>query len=150
MEEYKTHRDAVLANKKQDPNYEQFSGVVPKDLSRRFRQVIAAKGLKLSDGLADAMREYVERHEPEIMTSQAAAQPQTFTELIRNSYFALINSGKINQERLKELALGHKPTAADLSLVANILNISEEFVVELRDRSFPKHQQKPKQTNGTT
>jgi hypothetical protein len=59
-----------------------------------------------------------------------------------------MNSGKINPDRLKELAFGQKPTTAELAIIANILAVAEEFVVELRDRSFPK-KNKPKQTNGT-
>jgi len=60
-----------------------------------------------------------------------------------------MNSDKINPEWLKELASGQKPNTAELVILANILDIPEELVVDLRDRSFPR-KSKPKQTNGNS
>jgi hypothetical protein len=59
-----------------------------------------------------------------------------------------MNSGKLKADRLKELAFRQTPTTAELAIIANVLDVAEEFVVELRDRTFPKNS-KPKQKNGT-
>jgi hypothetical protein len=74
--------------------------------------------------------------------------PESFTELVRANYFELMNSGKLKADRLKELAFRQTPTTAELAIIANVLDVAEEFVVELRDRTFPKNS-KPKQKNGT-
>jgi hypothetical protein len=50
-----------------------------------------------------------------------------------------MNSGKIDHNRLKELAFDQEPNTAELVILANVLDIPEELVVDLRDRSFPKN-----------
>jgi len=75
-------------------------------------------------------------------------QVESFADLVKVNLFTLMSSEKVSPDRLKDLALGQKPNTAELAIIANVLDVAEEYVVELRDRSFPKNS-KPKQTNGT-
>lgn len=100
----------------------------------------------ISEVVEEALEEYLNKRGVNLPEK---SKTESFNELIRNHYFDLMNAGKIDPSRLKELALGQKPTTAELSIIANNLDIAEELVVDLRDRSFSKNQTKPKQTNGT-
>jgi plasmid maintenance system antidote protein VapI len=64
-----------------------------------------------------------------------ASTPETLADLVKTNYFALTNSGKLDPDRLKDLAFGQEPTTAELAIIANVLDVAEEFVVELRDRN---------------
>jgi hypothetical protein len=81
--------------------------------------------------------------------NQPTPMPETFSDLVKENYFELTYSGKVKPDRVRALALGEMPTTAELAIIAHVLDVMEEFIVELRDRSFPK-KPKPKQTNGTT
>jgi hypothetical protein len=102
--------------------------------------------------MEEALEPWVEKEEKRLLPKEKskADEPQTIAELIKNNYFDLMNSGKIDLTRLKELAFNGKPTTAELVILANVLDIPEELVVDLRDRSFPKNQSRSKQTNGHT
>ena|GEM_PF-3967786 len=50
-----------LANRRTDPNYKEVSGFIPIDLLRQFRQHIAGKGLKVNEGLEEAIFTYLEQ-----------------------------------------------------------------------------------------
>lgn len=76
--------------------------------------------------------------------------PETLSDLVKSNYFELIHSGKLKPDRVKALAFGENPTTAELAIISYVLEVAEEFVVELRDRSFPQNAKpKPKQPNGT-
>ena len=49
----------------------------------------------------------------------------------------------IKPERLELLANGEKPNASDLTKLAHNLDLTEEYVIELRDRSFPGISKRP-------
>jgi len=104
-------------------------------------------------GMEEALEPWVKQEEKRLLPKEEkskANEPQTIAELVKNNYFDLMNSDKITPERLKELASGQKPNTAELVILANVLDIPEELVVDLRDRSFPRKQSRPKQTNGHT
>ncbi|MFL9457964.1 hypothetical protein AB0758_43940 [Tolypothrix bouteillei VB521301_2] len=83
--------------------------------------------------------------------SSQQRQPITIASLVKDNYQKLIDMGCIKPERLEALALGEKPNASDLTKLAHNLDLDEEYIIELRDRSFPKKSQTlKKQTNGTT
>jgi hypothetical protein len=48
-----------LASKKEDPNFSQISGHIPNDLARQFRIICADQGLKVSEGLEQAIAYWV-------------------------------------------------------------------------------------------
>jgi hypothetical protein len=123
-----------LANKRQDPNYEQVSGVVSRDVSRRFRQVIAARGLKISDGLEEAMQEYVDRYEPEFTAS--STEPETITQLVQQNYFAILRSGKLATDKLQAIAEGEEPSRNDLYIISSVVKIPQKELVALHKRTF--------------
>ena len=77
--------------------------------------------------------------------------PQTIAELVDQNYEKLLLKKCIKPERLDLLANGEKPNASDLTKLANNLDVTEEYVIELRDISFPqsKHTTKKEQPNGT-
>ncbi|MGF1493032.1 MAG: hypothetical protein ACFBSC_11395 [Microcoleaceae cyanobacterium] len=57
---------ALLASRKDDPEYAQLSGHVPKDLARRFRIICADEGLKISEGLEQAIEHWLmSKEQPE-------------------------------------------------------------------------------------
>ncbi|MEC4896334.1 MAG: hypothetical protein SAL07_25490 [Oscillatoria sp. PMC 1051.18] len=49
-----------VAAKKDDPNFSQVAGHIPKELATKFRVKNAAQGLKVSDGLEKAIAVWVE------------------------------------------------------------------------------------------
>jgi hypothetical protein len=134
-----------LVDRRKDPNYEQVTGHVQRDLARKFKVFCTDQRITIAEALDKAIALFLQQTD-----RPAKDQPNTFAELVRNNYFDLMNSGKIDPTRLKELAFDEKPTTAELVILANVLDIPEELVVELRDRSFPKKQSRPKQTNGHT
>jgi hypothetical protein len=119
---------------------------LPNTLGKRLRVFIAHQGSTISEVVEAALNEYLDKR----MVQAAIPVPQleTLADLVKINHFELMNLGKINPDRLNELAFGQKPTTAELAIIANVLGVAEEFVVALRDRSFPKSS-KPKQKNGT-
>lgn len=124
-----------MANKRLDPNYEQISGVVPKEVSRRFRQIIAAKGLKISDGLAEALQDYVARNEPELLAA-SSGEPQTIAEFVQQHYFALTKSGKLTLEKLNAIAEGEEPTRNELYIISSVIKVPQKELVELHKKTY--------------
>jgi hypothetical protein len=129
-----------LVDRRKDPNYEQVTGHVQRDLARRFKVFCTNQRITIAEALDQAIAAFLQQADEEVINQpQAQKQPETFAELVKNSYFELINAGKVNPDRLKELALGEKPNVEELAIIAHALDIPEELVVELRDRSFPKN-----------
>ena len=60
----------MSSNRRFDQNYQNISGYVSKELAIRFRQHIAAKGLKINEGLEEALRAYLTADLSEEETSQ--------------------------------------------------------------------------------
>ena len=54
-----------LTNRRKDPNYKEVSGFIPVDLLRQFRQHIAGKGLKVNEGLEEAIFTYLKQEKKE-------------------------------------------------------------------------------------
>jgi hypothetical protein len=134
-------------SRKNNPNFSPVTAQIPKLLGRRLRLFVAQAELTISEVVQQALEEFLDKRN--VRLPEESSTPESFKELVRNNYFDLINAGKIPPARLKELAFGEKPNTAELVIISNVLEMEEEWVVELRDRSFPK-QTKPKQTNGTT
>ena len=140
-----------LVDRRKDPNYEQVTGHVQRDLARRFKVFCTDQRITIAEALDKAIALFLEQGDRLAKDpDQLKNQPETFAELVRKNYFDLMNSDKISPDRLKDLAFGQKPKTAELVIVANVLELPEELVVDLRDRSFPKNQSRPKQTNGHT
>jgi hypothetical protein len=103
-----------LTNKRKDPNYEQITGLVPKEISRRFKQLLAVEGLKISDGVTEAIKFYLKEHEPKL-SAALNPLPETIAELVQQNFYQLLTDGKITTDKLKVIASGSKPNASDLS-----------------------------------
>lgn len=127
----------TLVTKRKDPNYAQVTGHIPVDLARRFGIYCASKQISKSDGLENAV-EALLAQEPELSIHEPSKAPSSFTELVRDNYFALMNAGKINHSRLKELAFNQKPSTTELTIIAKVVDLPEEVVTDLRDRTFKK------------
>jgi len=139
-----------LVDRRKDPNYEQVTGHVQRDLARRFKVFCTDQRITIAEALDKAIALFLQQGDKLAKNpDQLKNQPETFAELVKNNYFDLMNSDKINPDRLKKLASGQKPNTAELVILANVLDIPEKLVVDLRDRSFPR-KSKPKQTNGTS
>ena len=130
-----------MTNKRKDPNYEQITGLVPKEISRRFKQLLAIEGLKISDGVTEAIKFYLKEHEPKL-SAALNPLPDTIAELVQQNFYQLLTDGKITTDKLKAIASGSKPNASDLSKIAQTLDIPEEQLVAMRDRDFPTQKQK--------
>jgi hypothetical protein len=130
-----------LTNKRKDPNYEQITGLVPKEISRRFKQLLAVEGLKISDGVTEAIKFYLKEHEPKL-SAALNPLPETIAELVQQNFYQLLTDGKITTDKLKAIASGSKPNASDLSKIAHTLDIPEEQLVAMRDQDFPTQKRK--------
>lgn len=53
-----------VVTKRDDPNYAQVSGYVPKDLARRFKIACTSKDISQSEGLEEALAEWLEKDNP--------------------------------------------------------------------------------------
>lgn len=135
------------SRRRNNPNFSPVTAFLPTPLGKRLRVFIAQAESTISEVVEAAITEYLDKRmiEPGILLPQV----ETFADLVKFNLFALLSSGKIQPERIKDLALGQKPTTADLAIIAHVLDAPEEYIVALRDRSFPK-KTKPKQTNGTS
>lgn len=152
----------AMASKRGDPNYSQISGHVPLDMALEFKISCTKRRVSHSDGLEKAIalwlalpdtatQSNVVSKKEEVQLIQETKSPihkqpnayQNLTELIRANYFQLMNAGKINPSRLKDLAFSQKPTTIELAIIANNLEIPKDLVAELSERSFPKNQAKP-------
>jgi hypothetical protein len=49
-----------VVNKRDDPNYSQVSGYVPKDLARSFRIACTSKEINQSEALEEALKKWLE------------------------------------------------------------------------------------------
>ena len=130
-----------MTNKRKDPNYEQITGLVPKEISRRFKQLLAVEGLKISDGVTEAIKFYLKEHEPKL-SAALNPLPETIAELVQQNFYQLLTDGKITTDKLKAIASGSKPNASDLSKIAHTLDIPEEQLVAMRDQDFPTQKRK--------
>lgn len=134
-------------SRKNNPDYSPVTAQIPRPLGKKLRLFVAQVETTISEVVEAALEEYIDRRM--VQVPKPTPVPQTLSDLVKANYFELMNSGKLKPDRVKALAFGEKPTTAELAIIANVLNVVEEFVVELRDHSFPKNA-KPKQTNGTT
>ncbi len=130
-----------MTNKRKDPNYEQITGLVPKEISRRFKQLLAVEGLKISDGVTEAIKFYLKEHEPKL-SAALNPLPETIAELVQQNFYQLLTDGKITTDKLKAIASGSKPNASDLSKIAHTLDLPEEQLVAMRDQDFPTQKKK--------
>lgn len=133
-------------SRKNNPDYSPVTAQIPKPLGKKLRLFVAQEETTISEVVEAALEEYIDKRMVQIPSPTPL--PETLSGLVKANYFELINSGKLNPDRLNELAFGQKPTTAELAIIANVLDVAEEFVVELRDRASPKTS-KPKQKNGT-
>ncbi len=130
-----------MTNKRKDPNYEQITALVPKEISRRFKQLLAVEGLKISDGVTEAIKFYLKEHEPKL-SAALNPLPETIAELVQQNFYQLLTDGKITTDKLKAIASGSKPNASDLSKIAHTLDLPEEQLVAMRDQDFPTQKKK--------
>ena len=53
-----------VVTKRDDPNYSQVSGYVPKGLARRFRIACTSKEISQSEALEEALEQWLEKDNP--------------------------------------------------------------------------------------
>ncbi len=144
--------------KRGNPDYSPISGYVPKQTAHLFRVICTALDVSQSEILEQIVTNWVQANTgviPGLIATATVEQPtpikvqvNTIAELVVNNYQLLLDIGSIKVDRLQALMGGSPPTASDLTKLAQNLDISEELVIELRDKSFPKR--KKEQANGTT
>ena len=54
----------LVVTKRDDPNYSQVSGYVPKDLARRFRIACTSKEISQSEALEEALEQWLDKDNP--------------------------------------------------------------------------------------
>jgi len=133
-------------SRRNNPDYSPVTAQIPKPLGKKLRLFVAQVETTISEVVEVALMEYLDKRM--VQVPKPTPVPQTFSDLVKANYFELMSSDKLKPDRVKALALGEKPTTAELAIIAHVLDVVEEFIVDLRDRSFPK-KSKPKQTNGT-
>ena len=144
--------------KRGNPDYSPISGYIPKQTAHLFRVICTALNVSQSEILEQIVTNWVQANTgaiPGLIGTAAAEQAQTavvqvhtIAELVDQNYQKLLEIGSIKTERLQALRGGSSPNAADLTKLAQNLDIPEELVIELRDQSNPSH--KKEQANGTT
>ena len=116
------------------------------------RIISEAIATKYSVDVTEVMSKLYQRLPKEnMLTAPTPKTPQTIAELVNQNYEKLLSMNCIKPERLELLANGEKPNASDLTKLAHNLDLTEEYVIELRDRSFPgisKRPTKKEQPNG--
>ncbi len=128
------------SRRRNNPDFSPVTAFLPNALGKRLRVFIAHQESTISEVVEEALSEYLDKRMAQAV--MLTPQPETLADLVKINHFDLMNSGKINPDRLKELAFGQKPNTAELAIIANVLDVAEEFVVELRDRSFPQNSKK--------
>jgi hypothetical protein len=94
----------------------------------------------MSGVLSELIERWLEEVEPQLPTSEPEVpkvQPKSIAELVQQNFYQLLTDGKITPDHLKAIAAGEKPSNADLSQIAHTLNMREEDLLQMRDRSFP-------------
>jgi hypothetical protein len=134
-------------SRRNNPDYSPVTAQIPKPLGKKLRLFVTQEETTISEVVEAALAEYLDKRM--VQAPKPTPVPETFSALVKANYFELMSSDKLKSDRVKALAFGEKPTTAELAIIANVLDVAEEYVVALRDRSFPK-KSKPKQTNGTT
>ena len=125
-------RPLKVGSRKNNPDYSPVTAQIPKPLGKKLRLFVAQEETTISEVVEAALEEYIDKRMVQI--PNPTPLPETLSGLVKANYFELINSGKLNPDRLNELAFGQNPTTAELAIIANVLDVAEEFVVELRDR----------------
>jgi hypothetical protein len=121
------------SSRRNNPDYSPVTAQIPKPLGKKLRLFVAQEEITISEVVEAALTEYLGKRM--VQTAIPPPQPETLADLVKTNYFALTNSGKLDPDRLKDLAFGQEPTTAELAIIANVLDVAEEFVVELRDRN---------------
>jgi|GEM_PF-3058072 len=109
-------------------------------IERIISEAIAAK---YSVKVTDVMSKLYQRLPKDNMLTVTPKKPQTIAELVDQNYEKLLSINCIKPERLELLANGGKPNASDLTKLAHNLDVTEEYVIELRDISFPNASKRP-------
>jgi hypothetical protein len=91
--------------------------------------------------LMNAIKEHqVETKPPSLVkttSNEETSEQKNIASLVKENFYQLLEDGKIRPEILKAIAAGEKPSHADLLQIAHTLNMREEDLLEMRDRSFP-------------
>jgi len=145
--------------KRGNPDYSPISGYIPKQTAQLFRVICTALNVSQSEIIEQIVTNWVQANTEALpgliasaaveQASTAAVQVSTIAELVDQNYQKLLDIGSMKTDRLQALRGGTPPNAADLTKLAQNLEIPEELVIELRDKSFPK-QKKEQANNGTT
>lgn len=123
--------------KARDPNYFQLRGHVRKHIAVRFKTVCSLRGIDFGEGMEEALEPWLEQEEKRLQIKTLGDMPETLAELVQQNFYQLLTDGKITPDNLKAIAAGEKPSNADLSQIAQTLDMREEDLVEMRDRTFP-------------
>lgn len=103
---------------------------IPDDLKKRFKAVCLHKDTSMTDVIVGLIEKWVEENEEPVKK-----QPQTIAELVQQSLYPLLMNSTITVESLKVIAAGEKfPSDAELTHIAQVLNISEKELFAMRDR----------------
>jgi hypothetical protein len=84
----------------------------------------------MTDVIVELIEKWVEENEEPVKKP-----PQTIAELVQQSLYPLLMNSTITVESLKVIAAGEKfPSDAELTHIAQVLNISEKELFAMRDR----------------
>jgi len=124
--------------KKDDPDYTQLCGYVPKDVVRQFKTLCVALDLNQSEGVEKALIFWIEKHNDGAqMVVSTPAYPSIAQRVASSSISELSKSSGIPPGRLNALASGAEPELHELSLLEPALGISLEQLYEVYKRDFP-------------
>ena len=100
-----------MVDKRKDPDYEQVTGHISRDVARRFKIFCTEQRITIAHALEEAIGLYLQIKQPNEVDSSAF---------------------------LKMLAQGKRPSDAEISEASEALEVTEEELLDLRDRLFPR------------
>lgn len=98
-------------------------------VSEKFKSRLKAQAGRMGTTMGELVEliaaEPLWKLELESIQKSQQEQPISFKELIRQRYFDLMNSGKLNHHRLKELSFGQKPSPKERQILTEVLGLDE-------------------------
>lgn len=107
------------------------SVIIPEETQKKLEQFAKSKLWSVSQSARVLIEQGLEKEFSQSLSEQPhlaekeSGESSTFKELVRQSYFKLMNAGKIGHQRLKELSYGQKATPKEKQQIAQTLGLDE-------------------------
>lgn len=124
-------RPSKQSSRRNNPDFSPVTAQLAKDLGKRLRLFVMQQETTISQVVEKALEEYLDKYQPQ----EATSLPRTIAEFVQFSYWRLKEA---NIKNIDAIALGQKPTRADLVRICSALNQDFEKLQALTESSFPE------------